>query len=206
MFFMLEIKESGLNFSFDPRTTKVAVRFDQTEFYRYDFNCFEKSKGVDIIAQKENSLQLIEVKNCSGEERKHVWQTQCNNRQKVAVRDKFPESDISHRDSYDIEVTQKIAMTIAAIVGSGTQGEHKRTKELVPFFKMLTDPKIAENQKELEVIFVLDGNFACESRDNNVVRMELRRSIERKLKWLHCKVIVDSSEKLKDRVLRVRSE
>ena len=62
----MEINESNLTFSFADGTT--VIKFDNTDFYRKVFNKLPGSKGVDIIADSNDMLQLIEIKNCTGHE------------------------------------------------------------------------------------------------------------------------------------------
>ena len=59
---MTQISESGLSFSF---LDNVDVKkFDDTKFYRSYYNNLPNCKGVDIIANSDKILQIIEVKNC----------------------------------------------------------------------------------------------------------------------------------------------
>ena len=56
----MEVKESGLVFSFDINT-KV-IKFDDTRFYREDFNKLTGGKGVGILISSsvKNLIQMIE--------------------------------------------------------------------------------------------------------------------------------------------------
>lgn len=74
---MTQISESGLSFSF---LDNVDVKkFDDTKFYRSYYNNLPNCKGVDIIANSDKILQIIEVKNCIGYETENMWRTSVNN-------------------------------------------------------------------------------------------------------------------------------
>lgn len=111
----MEIKESGLIFSFD--TDTKAVKFDDTRFYREDFNKLNGGKGVDILASSphRNLIQFIEIKNCSGKESENKWRLGVNNSTRSNVPNGVDEYD---RDSLDIEVSRKVAMTISCLYGA----------------------------------------------------------------------------------------
>lgn len=57
------IEESSLIFTFDKDTD--AVKFYDTDFYRRRFNSFPGAKGIDILAESNEIIQLIEIKNCT---------------------------------------------------------------------------------------------------------------------------------------------
>ena len=67
------ISESGLTFSFT--NINEAVKFDDLDFYRNQYNALPGSKGVDIIADSDDWIQLIEIKNCKGHEAENMWRT-----------------------------------------------------------------------------------------------------------------------------------
>ena len=67
------IEESDLKFNFKPQV--CAVKFDDSEFYRKEFNKLSSAKGVDILADSREVFQFIEVKNCSGHETENLWRT-----------------------------------------------------------------------------------------------------------------------------------
>ena len=73
----MEINESNLTFSFADGTT--VIKFDNTDFYRKVFNKLPGSKGVDIIADSNDMLQLIEIKNCTGHESENRWRISIDN-------------------------------------------------------------------------------------------------------------------------------
>ena len=105
-------EESGLKFGF-PEGTSV-VKFDDTKYYRHFFNALPESKGVDIISVGEDAIAFIEVKNCLGEEGNNRWRIAPDNQKRdTAART----VEVEGRDSLDIEVSQKVAMTLAALDG-----------------------------------------------------------------------------------------
>lgn len=86
----MEVRESGLVFSFDINT-KV-IKFDDTRFYREDFNKLTGGKGVDILTSSSvnNLIQMIEVKNCKGNESDNKWRLGINNsRLKMGTKDQM---------------------------------------------------------------------------------------------------------------------
>ena len=43
---------------------------------------------------------------------------------------------------------------------------------------------------------MLDGKFACASRDEHTIRRRLREELEKKIKWLSATVLVTTSDEL----------
>ena len=106
-------EESGLKFGFPEKS--MVIKFDDTLFYRNYFNKFPGSKGVDFVSVSSNMIAFIEVKNCSGDEGNCRWRIAPDNKK----RDTVPtEVDIKERDSLDIEMAHKVAMTLAALCGA----------------------------------------------------------------------------------------
>ena len=58
---------------------------------------------------------LIEVKNCTGDEANCRWRIVPDNKKRDTV---YTEVDIKERDSLDIEMAHKVAMTLAALCGA----------------------------------------------------------------------------------------
>ena len=58
---------------------------------------------------------LIEVKNCTGDEVNCRWRLAPANKKRDTV---HTEVDIKERDSLDIEMAHKVAMTLAALCGA----------------------------------------------------------------------------------------
>lgn len=72
----MEIREeSGLKFGFPDEN--IAIKFDDTKYYRDLFNALPGSKGVDFISAGKDAISFIEVK--------IVWETKA-----IAVGEFFP--------------------------------------------------------------------------------------------------------------------
>ena len=68
----MEIRESDMVFSF--RDGVSAVKYDDEPFYRKRYNIAEGTKGVDIVADCDTAMYLIEIKNCEGTaENQDAW-------------------------------------------------------------------------------------------------------------------------------------
>jgi hypothetical protein len=189
---MQMINESNLQFSFPKED--CLVKFDDTPFYREDFNSFVGSKGVDFIylQRKDGRLYLVEVKNCKGHENENRWRILPDDKKLKSASIK-PDSDSKH--SLDIEIAQKIAMTMACLAGADTFKLDKKAKDYIKFQQYLH-----KNEKPMVcVVLVLEGDFSSYSRTKKMIMSELQRSIERKLRWLNCKVIVEDIETHNDR-------
>lgn len=104
------IEESGLIFSFV--NINNAVKFDDLDFYRNAFNALPGSKGVDIIADSAEWIQLIEIKNCKNHEAENMWRTGVDNSK---LKSKPRGLDESH-ESFDVEISKKVAMTLSCIL------------------------------------------------------------------------------------------
>ena len=186
------ITESGLTFYFSDET--IAIKFDDTDFYRNFFNKLPGGKGVDIVADSPDYFQFIEIKNCTGHERENLWRTSVNNgmiRQAPAAN-----SDGDPRESLDWEIAKKVASTISCFYGAWSKDMHTGTSaELVPFWQKLIESKIKKDKKQIRVILFLEGNFdAVGSRSKKMIMQRLESSIQGKLSWLNCKVsVVDST-------------
>ena len=113
-------EESRLKFKFSDRS--LVVKFDDTKFYRNLFNSLPESKSVDFIVVDNDSISFIEVKNCNGDEGNCRWRIAPNNHKRTAA---LSSIGIEGRNSLDIEVPQKVAMTLAALAGAGSFGKNK---------------------------------------------------------------------------------
>ncbi len=113
-------EESGIQFHF-PEQSSV-IKFDNTKFYRDYFNKLPEAKGVDFISVNKDTLAFIEVKNCTGDEGNCRWRIAPNNLKRDTTHTSV---NVDRRNSLDIEVAQKIAMTIAALIGAKSFGDTK---------------------------------------------------------------------------------
>ena len=184
------IEESRLKFAF-PDKSKV-IKFDDTEFYRDYFNKLPEAKGVDFIAVDKDQIAFIEVKNCVGDEANCRWRIAPDNKKKNTTHTLV---NVEGRDSLDIEVAQKMTMTIAALLGAKSLGDRKEcVKELEAFSKFITNDSFSNNRKKKYVILFLEGDFGSITRFKKTIMRELQNSMERKLGWIDCRVsVVDSS-------------
>ena len=110
-------EESRLKFQFAENDT--VIKFDDTKFYRDYFNKLPEAKGVDFISVAKDKIAFIEVKNCTGDEGNNRWRIAPDNRKRNTTHTSV---DVEGRDSLDIEMAQKTAMTIAALVGAKSFG------------------------------------------------------------------------------------
>lgn len=189
----MKIEESSLTFTF---SEKISVsKFDDTKFYRTKYNKLPGGKGVDIIADSDDMLQLIEIKNCSGHEIENIWRTSVNN----SKRESAPqELEVDNRDSLDIEIAKKVAATIACLYGAWSKApQSESAKELSNIWKAACVSQIQNSKKTIMVILFLEGNFdnpRSKTRSKRMIMKRLQDSIDEKLSWLNCRVsVVDSA-------------
>ena len=124
----MNIEESNLTFVF-PRDITVS-KFDDGKFYRKSFGKMPGGKGVDIIADSGDMLQLIEIKNCKGHEQENRWRTSVDNSKVTSAPATL---DVKDRDSLDIEVAKKVASTIACLYGAWTKAAQSWRSKTVAY-------------------------------------------------------------------------
>lgn len=187
----MEIREeSGLKFGFPDGN--IAIKFDDTKYYRDLFNALPESKGVDFISVGKDAISFIEVKNCLGDEGNCRWRIAPNNQKRGKTSTTV---DVEGRDSLDIEVSQKVAMTLAALVGARSFGDRKSSlDELKKIITAVFSNDFADDKKKKYVILFLEGDFGGHTRSKKMIMEELQRSMNTKMRWLNCRVsVVDSS-------------
>ena len=177
--------ESGLNFSFAQGF--VVNKFDDLPFYRERFSKLPHGKGVDFLAVSKDCIILVEVKNCQGDERNNRWRIFPNNSKLMTTN---TATDTSHRSSLDIEVSEKVAMTLACLTGAYTQCENAGS---AAFSKRFWDSMTRRPLPAIKIILFLEGNFGTPSRSKEMIMHSLTMSIKNKLSWLACQVIVEDS-------------
>lgn len=187
---MKTLEESGLIFGF-PEGNET-LKYDDTAYYRKLFNSLPGCKGVDFITVGKNAIAFIEVKNCTGDEGNCSWRTVPNNKKRDTSATKV---NVDGRDSLDIEVSQKVAMTLAALAGARSFGERKEiTEEFQSIIDVVFSENFAKDRKKKYVILFLEGDFASHTRSKKMIMDSLQESINKKMKWLDCTVsVVDSS-------------
>ena len=192
----MEIREeSGLKFGFPDEN--IVIKFDDTKYYRNLFNALPGSKGVDFISVGKDAISFIEVKNCLGDEGNCRWRIAPNNQKRDTTSTTV---DTEGRESLDIEVSQKVAMTLAALAGAKSFGDRKSSiDELQEIITTVISDNFADDKKKKYVILFLEGNFGGHTRSKKTIMENLQRSMNTKMRWLNCRVsVVDSSTYNKD--------
>lgn len=186
------LREGSLEFIFADGL--MPAKFDETRFYKKFASALPSGKGVDFIAAAEDSLILIEVKNCEGYERENEWRTLVNQKR-------------GDEETFDVEIARKVASTLSCLVGANTypdkQGDDEPADELKPYFEMLT--KMRKGKVHLKVYFFLEGDFATKTRTKDMIWKRIEEKIKEYFKgWLSCTVKIVDSAKTPYRYFTVR--
>lgn len=188
--------ESRLDFIFDDIFR--VIKFDETGFYKKFSGFMPNGKGVDFIADSENRIILLEIKNCTDYEQESAWRTHTDTT-------KLNEKDMSLDESFDIEVSKKVLSTIGCLAGANSFYKYDETaEELRNYFNGISSSKIGLGQKQIEVILFLEGDFKRHTRSKIQIMQRIRQKIKQKLKWLNCTVRVVDSDTYKERYFQVR--
>lgn len=194
-------EESGLKFLFPQNDT--VVKFDDTKFYRDYFNKLPEAKGVDFISVDKDKIAFIEVKNCTGDESNCRWRIAPNNQKKDTTHTVV---NVEGRDSLDIEVAQKTAMTVAALTGAKSFGDTKDClEELKEYIRFLSSDRFSDDSKKKYVILFLEGDFGSRTRSKKMIMKELQDSMNKKLQWINCRVSVVDSDTYNPKIFRIVS-
>lgn len=194
-------EESGLKFLFPQNDT--VVKFDDTKFYRDYFNKLPEAKGVDFISVDKDKIAFIEVKNCTGDESNCRWRIAPNNQKKNTTHTVV---NVEGRDSLDIEVAQKTAMTVAALTGAKSFGDTKEClEELKEYIQFLSSDRFSDDSKKKYVILFLEGDFGSRTRSKKMIMKELQDSMNKKLQWINCRVSVVDSDTYNPKIFRIVS-
>lgn len=188
--------ESNLTFTFSKESS--VIKFDDTAFYREYFNNLPESKGVDFINISKNVIALIEVKNCTGDKNNCRWRTVPDNKKKQTASSSY---NIEGKDSYDIEFSKKVAMTLAALCGANSW-LHKKAcvKEFKPTLEVMMNIDFSKLVAKKYAILVLEGDFGSYTRSKEMIMQSLQNSINKKLKWLNFRVSVVDSKTYKKNI------
>jgi len=186
----MRITESGITFDFSENTK--CLKFDETKYYTNYFNKLPNAKGVDFILSSSKSLVFLEVKNCTGHEHDNNWRLHTNNSK---VHTSPTGVDTSDRESLDVEISKKIAMSLTCLMGSHTKKDIcQSAEELETYFESTIDIQIPQCRKTVWVILFLEGQFGSMVRTKKMILKSLQDSINKKLKWLNCNVdVVDTN-------------
>ena len=194
-------EESGLKFLFPQNDT--VVKFDDTKFYRDYFNKLPEAKGVDFISVDKDKIAFIEVKNCTGDESNCRWRIAPNNQKKDTTHTVV---NVEGRDSLDIEVAQKTAMTVAALTRAKSFGDTKEClEELKEYIQFLSSDRFSDDSKKKYVILFLEGDFGSRTRSKKMIMKELQDSMNKKLQWINCRVSVVDSDTYNPKIFRIVS-
>lgn len=190
---MREIRESNLKFTFSEQMT--VIKFDDAKFYREAYNKLPGGKGVDIIVDSDEMLQLIEIKNCSGREVENRWRIHTNNSK---VSSAPAGLNVEDRDSLDIEVAKKVASTIACLYGAWSKApQSDAAQELADLWCGAYVEQVQTSEKPILIVLFLEGDFdnsKSKTRSKKMIMQRLQDSIRVKLSWLNCRVsVVDSA-------------
>ena len=174
---MTQITESGFRFTF-PEGYE-AVKFDDTSFYRRYFS-FPGSKGLDIIACSAERIVLLEIKNCVRDIAGNRWRIAPDNQKVNTI---STQHEVHDRDSVDIEMIKKTAMTLACMVGAFTKKEGcPATEAIVPVYSALVDEKVCSYHRKVIVVLFLEGEFGSAVRPTSAILRLLQTSMNNKLK------------------------
>lgn len=183
--------ESRLNFTFDEKFQ--VVKFDDTDFYRFSCSSMPNGKAVDFVADSQERMIFMEVKNCTGYEKDTKWRT---NTDYTVLKD----SERTIDESFDIEVAKKVLCTMAFLSGVNSRYKlEEETEQLRPFFEAMASSQYSSGRKRLEVILFLEGEFGSVSRPKKIIMKRIQEKIAEKLKWLNCTVRVVDSNTYKQR-------
>ena len=186
----MNLQESNLCFEFDG--TFRAIKFDDTKFYRKKFQLLPDGKGVDFLAKNERTFLLVEVKNCKGHESDNRWRIAPDNRKCSTAPTTV---DTTNRVSFDVEISQKVTMTLACLIGVHTQPEYQNhSDELKEYSEALRSLNFSQSTNEIKILFLLEGDFSTRTRPQKLIMKALCDSIKRKLSWLNCSILVENIE------------
>ena len=148
-------------------------------------------------------IAFIEVKNCTGDEGNNRWRIVPDNRKRNTTHTSV---NVEGRDSLDIEVAQKTAMTLAALVGAKSFRNTKEClNELREYIQFLSEDSFSNDSKKKYVILFLEGDFGTRTRTKKMIMKELQDSMNKKLRWIDCRVSVVDSDTYDPRIFRIVS-
>ena len=114
--------------------------------------------------------------------------------------------NVEGRDSLDIEVAQKTAMTVAALTGAKSFGDTKDClEELKEYIQFLSSDRFSDDSKKKYVILFLEGDFGSRTRSKKMIMKELQDSMNKKLQWINCRVSVVDSDTYNPKIFRIGS-
>ena len=97
-------------------------------------------------------------------------------------------------------------MSVAALVGAKSFGDTREClKELKNFTRFLSSDSFANGTKKKYVILFLEGNFGGRTRTKKMIMKALQDSINKKLRWINCRVSVVDSDTYDPKIFKVVS-
>ena len=181
-------KESGIVFDFAEGVEWD--KFDETDFYQKHFKKMNGAKGVDFILKTKDSIILIEVKNCFRFENENRWRIFPDNSKKETIATKV---DTDDRNSLDIEIPQKVSMTLACLIGAHSRPFYENPSDLLkPYFNFTKSNEVPSGSRRIKVVLFLEGDFSKRSLTQKAIMTRLGDKIKGQLSWLNCKVIVEN--------------
>lgn len=142
---------------------------------------------------------MIEVKNCAGNENNNRWRIAPDNKKKVTAHTEY---DVEDRESLDIEVAKKVAMSVSSLCGALSFGDLKDcSHDLLDYSYAIVSGKYSTHSKRMMVILFLEGNFSTKTRSEKMILSALQTSIKKKLGWLNCSVSVVNTSTFNKKVL-----
>ena len=197
---MVTFEESNLRFTFPDGA--AAVKYDDTRFYRNYVNQLPGAKGMDFVSLWKNSVVFTEVKNCEGEEANNRWRIYPDNEKLTTTASK---NSTAGRDSLDIEVARKVALTVAGLYGAYTKTNGcESAAELEHLAKELWKKRDISDRAPLLIILFIEGDFACEKKNKKMFMSDLEKKIKKKLSWLDCRVSVVDSDTYRKEIFSVQ--
>lgn len=182
----MRIEESGIILDFDDLF--AVDKFDDTKYYLNYFKKLTGGKGVDFILISHDTLMLMEVKNCTGYEHDNRWRIFPDNSKRDTIA-----NDNNDRDSLDIEIPKKVAMTFACLFGAHSQPQYQKSSDVLKkYFDFTKTNNISSGTNKIKVVLFLEGNFASKTIPQKEILRRLSRKIKEKLAWLNCSVIVEN--------------
>lgn len=131
----------------------------------------------------------MKVKNCKGSESDNRWRIAPNNSKLSTTATTV---NTEGRNSLDIELAQKIAMTLACLCGANSKPDYQKSNLLKPYFDMMINKHTSLDRKKIKVILFLEGDFSTNSRPQKKIMKDLQDSIKAKLGWLNCHILVEN--------------
>jgi len=175
------ITEGNLLFEFDEGVN--VVKFDETEYYKYFKDCMDGNKGVDFLAYNDKHFVLIEIKDFTGSE---------NDKTNI----KRLMTSIPDFETLDIEMSEKVRSTIAAVLG----GHVKQDIVIDEYFGALRGKilKSGEFVPTIDVILFIEGDIEKMvgkkgvHQETRIAFRSIQDKLKRKLKWLTDRVSVEN--------------